>query len=317
MTRPHADRGATISEAAGKSHPRMVDALGDTLAAGRYPARIVSLSPSLTEILFAIGVDSTKIVGVTRYCDYPPAARRRPVVGGIVDPSLEMIEARRPDLVLAVRGNPVNILQRIRSLGFPVFAFDDRGGLNGVLEIMEKVVTLVGADDSAAGVRVVDGFRSELNAYRAWSDSLRSSSRRIPRVYYADPEHLSWTAGPGGHIDDLIRLAGGENIVRDGGAWPQFSQEQLVIENPDWLLLALPSRAKKADVLAEIGRAPGWSGLPALRDGRICWIASEVLLRPGPRILRALETLAGCLHPEARKPTLPMAEDHRMDGKRP
>jgi iron complex transport system substrate-binding protein len=277
-------------------HPAMVDALGDTLAAGPYPARIVSLSPNLTEILFALGVDSSRIAGVTRYCDYPPEARERPVVGGIVDPSLERIQALHPDLVLAARGNPVEVLQRIRGLGIPVFAVEDRIGLAGIGRILGQVFALVGPDERNRGRELLGRFRRELDAYRAWSDSLETR----PRVYYADPEHLAWTAGPGSHVDDLIRLAGGSNVVREGGAWPQYSAERLVLADPDWVVLALPEGAGREAVLADVRRAPGWNELRAIRQGRICWIDAGVLLRPGPRVLGALETLAACLHPGRR-----------------
>jgi iron complex transport system substrate-binding protein len=279
-------------------HPAMVDALGDTLPAGSYPRRIVSLSPNITEMLFALGVDSSRIVGVTRYCDFPPEARRRPVIGGIVDPSLERIEAARPDLVLAARGNPTMVLDRISGLGFPVFAFEDQTGVAGILEMMKRMDVLVGPDGRRRAHAVIASFEREYESYRTWSHSLPDSSR--PRVYYADPEHIAWTAGPGSHVDDLIRLAGGRNVVREGGAWPQYSAEQLALADPDWLLLALPDGADREKTLQQVRGAPGWSDLRAVQEGRICWIDSGILLRPGPRILSALESLASCLHPERR-----------------
>jgi iron complex transport system substrate-binding protein len=281
-------------------HPAMVDALGDTLPAGPYPRRIISLSPSVTEILFALGVDSARVVGVTRFCDVPELAKTRPSVGGIVDPSLEEIVARRPDLVLAVRGNPVEILHRIRSLGIPVFAFEDRTGLDGVQKILDRTAELVGPDDVVMSDSLRGRFREEMRLYKSWSDSIPDD--RKPVVYYADPEFPAWTAGPGSHVDDLISLAGGRNLVKEPSGWPQFSAEALLVRQPQVLLLAQPAGADREALRARLLALPGWSGLTALKEGRICWIDSGTLLRPGPRLLRALEELAACLHPERSGP---------------
>ena len=193
------------------SRPTIIDALGDTLSAGPCPQRIVSLSPSVTEILFVLGVDSSRIVGVTRFCDYPPAARRRPVMGGIVDPSPEVILAQRPDLVLAVRGNPRPLLRQLGRLGLPVFAFDDRTGLTGVGEMMEAVTAVSCPDDPARADSVVAWFRAAVAAYESWAAAIPPAER--PTVYYADPEFPTWTAGAGSHIDDLVRMAGGVNLA--------------------------------------------------------------------------------------------------------
>lgn len=275
--------------------PLMVDALGDTLRPGPFAQRIISLSPSVTEILFSLGVDSSRVVGVTRFCDYPPEARSRPVVGGIVDPSLEEIVARRPDLVVAVRGNPVELLRRIRALGIPVFAFEDRVGLEGVAEILELAARLTGPEDSTASGSLCRRFREDLRFYRAWSDSI--PPERKPTVYYADPEFPTWTAGPGSHVDDLISMSGGRNLVREPRSWLQYSAEELLARQPQVLLLAEPSGADREALRARLLTLPGWSGLAALRRGDICWIDSGVLLRPGPRLLQALHELAACLHP--------------------
>lgn len=281
-------------------HPAMVDALGDTLPAGPFPRRIVSLSPNVTEILFALGVDSARIVGVTRFCDVPEEAKARPRVGGIVDPSLEEIVARKPDLVLAVRGNPVEVLHRIRVLGIPLFAFDDRTGLDGVMKILDDTADLIGPDDAVRADSLRRRFHDEMRLYKAWADSL--SPHRRPVVYYADPEFPAWTAGPGSHVDDLIALAGGRNLVTGPSGWPQFSAEELLVRQPEVLLLAEPAGADREALRSRLLGLPGWSGLVALREGRICWIDAGMLLRPGPRLLRALEELAACLHPEGPRP---------------
>jgi iron complex transport system substrate-binding protein len=279
----------------------MVDALGDTLPSGPFPRRIVSLSPNLTEILFAVGVDSSRIVGVTRFCDFPEAARRLPRVGGIVDPSLEELLARRPDLVLAVRGNPVEVLHRIRELGMPVFAFEDRTGLEGVERVVSDLISLVGPDDRERADEVTERFARTLESYRAWSAAIEADHR--PAVYYADSEFPSWTAGPGSHVDDLIALAGGRNVVHGPSGWPQFSTEELLRLQPQVLLLAQPAGTSREELRTRLAAIPGWSALEAFRHDRICWIDSATMLRPGPRLLDALARVAECLHPAMARPT--------------
>jgi iron complex transport system substrate-binding protein len=273
-----------------------VDDLGDTLRLGGAPRRIISLSPSLTEILFAIGVDSARIAGVTRFCDFPPAARRRPQVGGIIDPSLEVIQMKRPDLVLVARGNPMELQRRIRDLGIPLYAFDDRAEVGGILGMLVRCRELICPDDTALAGSLVRRFTRELAGFESWSAALPPRAR--PRVYYADPEYPTFTCGPGSHVNDLIRLAGGINIVQEGGAWPQFSAERLLAEQPDWLLLALPEGRSRAQATAGLRRLPGWPDLKALKADKVCWIDAGKLQRPGPRTLTALEELAACLHPE-------------------
>jgi iron complex transport system substrate-binding protein len=291
---------ATTGAGPARTRPAIVDALGDTLPAGPCPRRIVSLSPNLTEILFALGVDSSRIAGVTRFCDYPPAAQRRPVVGGIVDPSPEVIVSQRPDLVLAVRGNPRQILEQLRRLHLPVFAFDDRTGLRGVGEMMANVAAVSCPDDPARADSVVARYRAILAAYESWAATIPPPER--PTVYYADPEFPTWTAGAGSHIDDLVRMAGGANLTGTLPGWPQLSLERIILDQPRFLLLALPQGKEPECVYKDLVARPGWSALAALREKRICWIPAARLQRPGPRLIGVLGELAACLHPERERP---------------
>ena len=282
-----------------RTHGAMVDAMGNVVPAGPCPQRIVSLSPSLTEILFALGIDPERIVGVTRYCDFPPEAKERPQIGGILDPSLERIRMQRPDLVLAARGTPIEALSRIRALGFPVFAVDDRCDLAGIERILRETDELVCPDDTARATRMLRRFTEGVAAYRAWSAGISDAEK--PRVLYADPEYPGWSAGPGSHIDDLIRLAGGKNVVTARG-WPQISAEMVLTTQPERFLLALPAGGDTTAILKGLRATAGWSGLRSLALGRICWVGAGMLQRPGPRSLTALEMIAACLHPERPLP---------------
>lgn len=293
------------AEDAGRLEIRTVacrDALGFDLPPGPPPERIISLSPNLTEILFAIGVDRSRVVGVTRFCDYPPEVERVDRIGGIVDPSVERIVSLRPDLVLATRGNPSAVLERLRATGLQVFAFESQGGLDLLLETMQTMVRIIGPDSPSRADSVLGALRSRLDCLRAIVGTIPDSRR--PTVYYYDPVSPDWTAGPGTHVSEAIALAGGQNIAADAAvAWPRYAVETLLMRQPDVIVLAAaktPDGDGIADVLADLRDRPGWRGLRAVRDSSICVVPADWLMRPGPRILEAVEMLGRCLHPERR-----------------
>lgn len=275
------------------------DALGFALPPGPRPERIISLSPNLTEILFATGVDRHRIIGVTRFCDYPPEVEGIEKIGGIVDPSVEKIVSLRPDLVLATRGNPSVVLERLRATGVQVFAFESQGGLDLLLETMQTMIRIVGPDSPSDADSVFGALRSRLDCLRAIAGTIPDSSR--PTVYYYDPVSPDWTAGPGTHISEAIALAGGRNLAADAPvAWPRYALESLLLRQPDVILVATagPAAEGTPEVLSDLHDRPGWRGLRAVQDSSVCVVPADWLMRPGPRVLGAIELLGRCLHPE-------------------
>lgn len=271
----------------------IIDAFGYAYPQSKHPERIVSLSPNITEMLFSIDPDATRLVGVTRYCDYPERAQSIPKVGGIVDPSIEAILALRPDLVLATRGNPVGIMDRLRSLGIPVFAFESQAGLDQIPETMAVLAALLG--DESSRVKA-DSLAAALACFRRIAEGIPAGAR--PSVYYYDPASPDWTAGPGTHISEIIRVAGGVNAADDSpNAWPRYSIEALISHPPDWLLVAAPAAGNIEEIVASLRSKPGWRSLPAVREGRFCIVPADPLLRPGPRTIGAIRLLGACLHP--------------------
>lgn len=288
------------AEDAAPAATQQVDALGFTLPTGAPPARIVSLSPNLTEILFAIGVEEERVVGVTRFCDYPPEVAGIEKIGGIVDPSIEKVLSLRPDLILATRGNPSGILERLREAGLNLFAFESQTGLAGVLETMETMVEIVRPGRFDRAERELSEFRYRLECLRAISSTIDESER--PSVYYYDPVSPDWTAGPGTHLSEAIGMAGGRNVADDAkSAWPLYALEKLVVTQPDLILVAAagePSLALKSKIVADLRTQPGWRKLDAVREERLCIVPADWLLRPGPRVLRAVIALGRCIHPD-------------------
>jgi iron complex transport system substrate-binding protein len=289
-----------VTPAASTPNTTLRDALGHEVSVGSPPRRIVSLSPNLTEMLFAIGVRGDRVAGVTRYCNFPPEVMNIHVIGGIVDPSIEGILALGPDLVVATRGNPVEILDRLRSTGIAVYAFDSQGGLETVGATLRRMIELVAPDDTARAEAALGEFERGLACLRMTGGAV--SPDRRPTVYYYDPASPDWTAGPGTHISEAIALAGGTNVADDAPMpWPRYGAEVLVSKQPDWILVAAAGAdtgaAARQALLATLREGAVWRGMSAVHDGRLCLVPGDWLLRPGPRILLAIRSLGRCLHP--------------------
>ena len=279
------------------------DAFGQVVSMPAPPQRIISLSPNLTEILFALGTDRGRIVGVTRFCDYPPEVKGITQVGGIIDPSVETIVSLRPDLVLVTRGNPTPAVEMLAAAHLPVFAVETQGDLSAVVEWMERLRALVRPDDAARGEATVRKARESLRCLREIGGGFPDDRR--PSVYYYDPVSPEWTAGRGTHISDAIALAGGRNAGDlSSTAWPRLSLETLLETKPEVLLVAAVDGDTSAEavgrVLRDLRDRPGWRDLPAVREGWVCIVPSDWLLRPGPRTFAAARRMGACMHPDTR-----------------
>jgi len=265
-----------------------VDMVGRQVELQEPPRRIVPLAPSLTEILFALGAGDS-VVGVTDYADYPPEAGGKPTVGGGVDPNLEVIVTLRPDLVLiAADANRWETLIQLEQLQIPVFGVKPVG-VEGVLASIAKVGEAVGRQPQAEGL--IAHMRRRMAAV---SRKVRVLVRpRVLYVVWIDPLIV---AGGETVVDDLIHLAGGANIVRTPG-FPRYSLEELVLDPPDVILLALDRGGLHHE--QALRHLPGWREVRPVREGTIRVLDAGLMSRPGPRIVDAVELLARLLHPEA------------------
>jgi iron complex transport system substrate-binding protein len=272
--------------------------LGRPLATPDRTLRLVSLAPSITEAIYALGRGEW-LVGVSAICDYPASARALPKVGGIAAPNLEQIVRLRPDLVFATaEGNSRDLLDQLERLGMSTFALRP-DSYAGVLESIRAVGRAVAADEAAR--RIVDDIGSGVRAVQALV-----AGRARPRVLY-----LIWTdpliaAGAGTYLDDLLELAGGRNIVRQRtGSYPRLNWEQVVDRAPEVILLA-DHREDSERAAAGSGDMPPdwktWQVVPAIRTGRVLPVPSNTILRPGPRVGDGLARLARAIHPDAFPP---------------
>lgn len=249
--------------------------------AGAAPQRIVSLSPSHTEILYALGLDR-EIVGVTRYCEIPRTAQARPVkIGGHLDPDIERIATLKPDLVVAGLWNLNQTPGRLRRVGLTVIEVDTHSGLAAVEEAMRALGRATGRE--AAGARLAREFRARLDAVRTMGRALP----RRPRIYVETFTRPLWSVGRGNYVHEMIMLAGGENIFDDLGQQSATVSPELVIRRAPDVILSFQAKRE------EIARRPGWDSIPAVREGRIIDDIPEGLLsRMGPRLPEAAEQIS-------------------------
>jgi iron complex transport system substrate-binding protein len=267
----------------------VTDGTGRVLTLPAPPRRIVSLVPGVTEMLFAIGAQE-RLVGRTDFCDYPPAARARPSVGGTISPNLELLVALKPDLVVATRaGNSDETRQQLERLGLPLYLVDPHG-LSDVFRTLERLGELADRRDRATAV--VEALERRVRAVAA-----RVASRPRPRVLYVVwPEPLI-VPGRGAAVTELITLAGGESVSADGPeGYPRYSMEAAVARAPEVIVLARHG-AHVAPYARE--QWERFAALPAIRSGRLYSVDGDLFHRFGPRVVDALEILGRLLHPAA------------------
>jgi iron complex transport system substrate-binding protein len=263
------------------------DMAGRTVRVPDRPARVVSLAPSLTELVFALDA-ADRLVGVTQHCDYPPAASEKPRVGGIYTPNFEVILSLRPDLVLATtEANRDEHVRALEEIGLPVYVV--RGeSFAAVLASIDRVGALLGRGQAAR--ELADGMRR-----RAEAISRAVSGTRPPRVLYVIWGNPLIVPGRGAMITDLIRRAGGASVSADEPLeFPRFAMEEALARRPERVVIARHGRETLAQRLREW---PHLALLPAVRDGRVDGIDGDLLHRAGPRIVEGLEALARLLHP--------------------
>jgi iron complex transport system substrate-binding protein len=258
------------------------------------PQRVISLAPSNTEILFALGLGD-KVVGVTEFCDYPPEVKEVEKVSG-VEPNLEKIVELQPDLVVYIGGAAqLEKAQAMEELGLKVLILAP-SDIEGIFADIELVGKATGTEDKAR--ELVAQLRRRVEEVT----TKVAGAEDKPLVFYevdaTDPSR-PYTAGPGSFIDALITMAGGVNL---GGSaemeWAQFSAEEIIAQDPQIIILGDANYGVAPD---SVRARPGWEAITAVKNGAIYPIDDILVSRPGPRIVEGLEELARIIHPEIFK----------------
>jgi iron complex transport system substrate-binding protein len=269
----------------------LTDDAGRSVSFDTVPQRIISHVPSITEMLFTLGLGD-RVVGVDDYSDYPPEAKQKPSVGNYYNPSIENIVALNPDLVLT--DGYSDSIKQLDNLGIRYLVINPKD-IEGIFRDLRLLGQVAGIETQAA--QLIDNMNKQIN-------DVMTRVKNSPKVtvFYvldarSDPSN-PWTAGPGSFIDSLITMAGGDNIAGSApGAWVQFSIEEVVAADPQIIILA--SNHGTADVSkAELSQYPVWSKLSAVKKDNIFTFNAD-LANPVPRITQGLQDMAKIIHPEA------------------
>ncbi|MFC1786653.1 ABC transporter substrate-binding protein [Halobacteriota archaeon] len=270
----------------------ITDDLGRDVPIPNELNRIISLSPSNTEILFALGLED-KVVGVTRYCNYPPEAQEREEIGGFVSVNIEKVVSLKPDLVFADSSLQRAIVEELEKLGLSVVAL----GSEDVYEILEDI-ELIGkiTGREQIGQELTANMRNRIKAITDNTKGLNEDQlSKTLFIHGLDPLRVS---GPGSLAHILIELAGGHNIAADAEAKSvAYSLELLIEHDPDVIIFNKQMGTIEITV-NDLKGQPGWGVISAVKNDRVYGIDPDIISRRGPRIVEGLEEVAGCIHPE-------------------
>lgn len=284
-----AQQSGSNAPAAPTASREVIDEAGRSVRIPQPVLRIVSLAPSLTETVYALGIQD-RLAGDTDYCDYPPDAQKKPKVGGALNPSLEEIAALHPDLVLVTKGlNRLDTVNALQTLNIPAYATDPHN-IDQVISSTRRLADILGVPD--AGVALATDLARRLDELQA--RLVKAPTRRVLFVVWDEP---LISVGKDTFVADALRRAGAESIVDSSQNWPQISLEEVVRQQPDFLVFAKGHSSSGSVDPETLASRPGWRGLDAIRNRRFA-VISEAVNRPAPRIVSAIEDLARQLHPE-------------------
>jgi len=281
---PDAARGPSVTE-----RQVFTDGLERKVSLPRHPQRIISLAPSVTEVLYLLGADD-RLVGVTTHCNWPEAARSKPKIGDLINPGYERILAAKPDLVIAsTAGNDRSAVMKLVDLGLPVYVTAPRS-----VERIFKTVEAIGqiTDRAQMGETLIARMTQRL-------DEVKHRLAGLPPVHAFFITWFDPLLTPGRYTfeNGVLLLAGVESISADVDQfYPRFSLEQVLARDPD----AIITVQHEGTLLPDLSRVAGWQRLRAVRAGRI-YVLNEVFQHPSPRFVDGVEELAHKLHPERFK----------------
>ena len=267
----------------------VIDPTGRKVKVPDRPVRIIALAASITETVFALE-QQHRLVGVTRFSNYPAEAQRLPRVGSYIRLDLERIVALRPDLCIGVKdGNPIVIVRRIMDLGIPFFAIDPLN-IDAVVETVQAIGDLLDAGDKTT--ILVTEMQSKIQRIR----DLVAGSKTRPRVFLQIGVSPLVSVGPNTLVGELITLAGGRNVVEGNNRYPIYSKEQVLGLSPEVYIITTMAREKVFEGIRQEWQQ--WPQMPAVRNRRMYLINSDLTDRPSPRLLEGLECLTAAIHPE-------------------
>jgi iron complex transport system substrate-binding protein len=262
-----------------------LDDRGREVALPGQVARVISLAPSFTEIIYALGAEE-KLVGVTTYCDYPAEAKLKPRVGDFLNPSLERIVSLKPDCVLTTAPTQERVTEKLEKLGVKTLELNPES-----LAGLERCVALIGSllDRVASADSLVEDLKGSVDELR----ELTSEVKPKRRVFLEIDTNPIVAPGPRSFVGELIVLAGGENIVESSFEYPVINPEYIIEKDPEVIVVANPGVS-----VDEVRSRIGWGELSAVKHGRVYSIDPDLISRPGPRALKGAFALFRLFYPE-------------------
>lgn len=265
------------------------DALGRELTLKGEPQRIVTLAPSITEILYFLGLGD-RVVGVTQFSYYPPEAKLKPKVGSYIDLNVEKIISLSPDLVIGTAdGNQPGVVDLLEQAGIAVFIFNPRN--------IRRTIATVDTVGRLCGIPKRANTLSTQLSQRVDHIIDKTKSRRKPLVFLQINLKPIMTVNKNTFLHDLIRLAGGRNMTEDEPiTYPRISLEEVIRKKPEVIIISSMERGGRFEE-ARLEWMK-WTSIPAVKNGRVHLIDSDLIDRPSPRIIEGLEAMARFIHPE-------------------
>ena len=261
---------------------RTKDQTGRQVLLPENPRRVISLAPSITEIVFALG-QGELLKGVTLYSDFPPESRKIYKIGSYIHPDIEKIMVLNPDLCIAIKdGNPKSAVDKLETLGIPVFAVDPKD-LDTVIDATVKISKILNAKE--AGKVLAARMHSRIQRIKA----LTSKKKLRPGVFFQIGVSPIVSAGTKTFINELIELSGGRNLAQGAVTYPRYSREQVLGLAPDIIIITSMARGAVFEKVKKEWES--WPQIPAARNHQIFLVNSNLFDRPSPRLIDGLELL--------------------------
>ena len=281
-----------LMRGASASQTTYIDEMGREVNIPVNPKRIVSLAPSITETLYFMDLGD-RVVGVTQFSNYPEEANTKPKVGSYININIEKIISLKPDLIIAIAdGNKKASVDTLQRLGYSVYAVNPKC-VSDIFKTIENIGKITGCAVKAGNL--VTGLRKR-------SDYIEKTTKDIqrPRVFIQIGINPIITVGKETFHNDLIRMAGGYNISgHEKAKYPQYSIEEVLLNAPDIIIISSMHRGGGFERRKQ--EWMHWKNIPAVSNGSICVIDSDLIDHPSPRIVDGLEELARLIHPEVFK----------------
>ncbi len=269
----------------------VTDDKGRAVVIKTMPERIISLSPTNTELLFALGLGD-RVMGVTDYCNYPPEALNRTKVGGITNVNVEQVAALNPDVIFAASLTKKETAEKLESMGYATFVNDPRN-VSDIEKSIRNVGKICGADDNAT--RLIGQVNASMKAIADKTSGLNESQK--PKVLMLLDTTDCYVAGSNCYGDDLIKITGGINVADQLNDYQAMSKEAIIKADPEIIIMPVDQYSQADFEKLRNGTDDWMRQLSAVKNGKVYAVASDPIFRPGPRVIEAAQAMAKIVHP--------------------